>query len=283
MLPCIDSPDENARALSAMLSTNDHRVEYPLQFNYPAVESLKQHPSSIATTLRLATADGIVPDMCPGFQVLHTPSTTTTLLQNMPTPRKRKSDLTHTYHDTEYDNSIFGESIPRDAASPDESKITKKQRRLVKNREAAQLFRQRQKEYINNLELKAAELTSANTEANARVELLTSENKLMREQLVYLRNFMKQAVSYSFPHATVVPINQQGSMSTTLSPQQVSPMPAPVGSFFDMEAGGYSDLRIRMSNMFQMGSNSTAAPTRPAMTTTAIAPNSDKKDILPDD
>eukprot|EP01113_Clastostelium_recurvatum_P020426 TRINITY_DN2421_c0_g1_i2.p1 TRINITY_DN2421_c0_g1~~TRINITY_DN2421_c0_g1_i2.p1 ORF type:complete len:381 (+),score=112.70 TRINITY_DN2421_c0_g1_i2:120-1262(+) len=91
------------------------------------------------------------------------------------------------------------DGIDESALSVEDRKQLKKQRRLVKNREAAQLFRQRQKEYIVNLERRAAELTQANHEASARVELLASENKLMKEQLVYLRNFMKQAVSFSFP------------------------------------------------------------------------------------
>ncbi|EGC30580.1 hypothetical protein DICPUDRAFT_92949 [Dictyostelium purpureum] len=81
----------------------------------------------------------------------------------------------------------------------DEERHMKRQRRLVKNREAAQLFRQRQKAYIQDLEKKVSDLTGTNSEFRARVELLNSENKLIREQLLYLRNFVTQAVSFSFP------------------------------------------------------------------------------------
>lgn len=74
--------------------------------------------------------------------------------------------------------------------------------RLVKNREAAQLFRQRQKAYIRDLEKKVTDLTAAINESRARVELLNSENKLIKEQLLYLRNFITQAVSFSLPKGT---------------------------------------------------------------------------------
>jgi len=81
----------------------------------------------------------------------------------------------------------------------EEERQLKRQRRLVKNREAAQLFRQRQKAYIQDLERKVTELTSHNNDARARIELLSSENKLIKEQLLYLRNFITQAVSFTFP------------------------------------------------------------------------------------
>eukprot|EP01112_Ceratiomyxa_fruticulosa_P024037 TRINITY_DN950_c0_g3_i1.p1 TRINITY_DN950_c0_g3~~TRINITY_DN950_c0_g3_i1.p1 ORF type:complete len:410 (+),score=108.35 TRINITY_DN950_c0_g3_i1:246-1475(+) len=116
------------------------------------------------------------------------------------------------YHESQLD------SIDESTLTVDERKQLKKQRRLVKNREAAQLFRQRQKEYIVNLERRAAELTQANHEASARVELLSSENKLMKEQLVYLRNFMKQAVSFSFPFDPKVMGFTPFQSQTTLTP-----------------------------------------------------------------
>lgn len=70
----------------------------------------------------------------------------------------------------------------------------------MKNREAAQLFRQRQKAYIQDLEKKVADLSATNNDFRARVELLNSENKLIKEQLLYLRNFITQvSLSHSIP------------------------------------------------------------------------------------
>lgn len=94
--------------------------------------------------------------------------------------------------------------------SPEEERNMKRQRRLVKNREAAQLFRQRQKAYIQDLEKKVGDLTATNNEFRARVELLNSENKLIKEQLLYLRNFVTQAVSFSFPKVGNMPAAPPG-------------------------------------------------------------------------
>jgi len=105
--------------------------------------------------------------------------------------------------------------------TPDEERNMKRQRRLVKNREAAQLFRQRQKAYIQDLEKKVADLSATNNDFRARVELLNSENKLIKEQLLYLRNFITQAVSFSFPKS---PGSEDGGSSSPNS--LLGPMPA---------------------------------------------------------
>lgn len=86
-----------------------------------------------------------------------------------------------------------------DSASPDDAKV-KKQKRLEKNREAAQLFRQRQKAYIQDLEQKVDSLVSENQQFTNRAELLESENRLLRDQLNYLRNFMTQVMLMSNPN-----------------------------------------------------------------------------------
>jgi len=92
----------------------------------------------------------------------------------------------------------------------------------VKNREAAQLFRQRQKAYIQDLEKKVHDLAVDNNEFRARVELLNSENKLIKDQLLYLRNFVTQAVSFSFPKV--------GSLSSTSGMPTLGGIPASIAS-----------------------------------------------------
>jgi len=86
---------------------------------------------------------------------------------------------------------------------PNESQA-KRNRRLVKNREAAQLFRQRQKAYISDLEQKVDKLSTENVALQSKVDLLSAENKLIKEQLGYLRNFISQ-VTMTLPF----PYNQQ--------------------------------------------------------------------------
>ena len=81
----------------------------------------------------------------------------------------------------------------------DQDESSKRQRRLVKNREAAQMFRQRQKAYIQNLEKKVNDLNFENQQHRSKVELLTTENRLLADQLNYLRTFISSIVSMNFP------------------------------------------------------------------------------------
>lgn len=102
---------------------------------------------------------------------------------------------------------------------------TKKIHRLLKNREAAQLFRERQKEYINELEKQVNALTTENTDAKSKVELLMSENKIIKEQLQYLRNFIAQALSFSFqmpPNLNHSPMGQALGQLFDQTPTQIS-------------------------------------------------------------
>ncbi len=68
----------------------------------------------------------------------------------------------------------------------------------MKNRQAAQLFRKRQKEYIADLENKVAEVTNKNIALMAKVDVLVSENKLVKDQLAFLRTFVVGALQSAF-------------------------------------------------------------------------------------
>lgn len=88
-------------------------------------------------------------------------------------------------------------SEDRDFSDGDEPN-SKKQKRLVKNRQAAQLFRKRQKQYISDLENKVAEVTNKNIALMAKVDVLVSENQLVKDQLKYLRTFVVSALEQAF-------------------------------------------------------------------------------------
>jgi len=88
----------------------------------------------------------------------------------------------------------------------------KRTRRLVKNREAAQLFRQRQKAYIGDLEQKVDKLSTENVTLQSKVDLLSAENKLIKEQLGYLRNFISQ-VTMTLPGPFNQPIPRETAFS----------------------------------------------------------------------
>jgi hypothetical protein len=77
------------------------------------------------------------------------------------------------------------------------SEELKREKRLEKNREAAQLFRQRQKAYIEDLEKKVNKVETENAQNLTKVELLKSENKIIKQQLEYLRKFISDAISLS--------------------------------------------------------------------------------------
>ena len=103
-------------------------------------------------------------------------------------------------------------------------KKRKRQERLVKNREAAQLFRQRQKTYIQDLEKKVDALVSENQQFTSKTELLLSENNLLRDQLTYLRGFMSSVMSMASPLTGKMPLdlpvssNPHSTLLPSLSP-----------------------------------------------------------------
>jgi len=90
-----------------------------------------------------------------------------------------------------------------------EEPTNKRQKRLVKNRQAAQLFRKRQKQYISDLENKVAEVTNKNIALMAKVDVLVTENQLVKDQLKYLRTFVVSALEQAFPQQKYSEMQQQ--------------------------------------------------------------------------
>jgi hypothetical protein len=74
--------------------------------------------------------------------------------------------------------------------------------------------------YIQELEKKVAMVSNENAENKAKIEVLQSENMLVKEQLAYLRSFIAQAISFSF--------SSQGNNGTDASSNpSSSSLPAP--------------------------------------------------------
>jgi len=116
-------------------------------------------------------------------------------------PRKKKAeeedDLTSGDDEVEFDDDgLDDEGSPGNPADAE-----KRQKRLVKNRRAAQLFRKRQKQYIIDLEKQVNTLAAQNAAYSAKVDLLSAENNLIKDQLGYLRTFISKAVQLSFSNA----------------------------------------------------------------------------------
>lgn len=77
--------------------------------------------------------------------------------------------------------------------SPEEECNLKRQRRLIKNRESAQLSRLRKKIYIEELEKKVNTLTSENESLQVKLNQVTSEKNKLQQDVVYLQNIIKQS------------------------------------------------------------------------------------------
>jgi len=94
---------------------------------------------------------------------------------------------------------VVPEEPPKERREGDQE--NKRQKRRVKNREAAQLFRQRQKQHIRDLEEEVRNINNRNTDLNTQLEVLRAENTLVKEQLRYLRCFVTEGLKFAFPES----------------------------------------------------------------------------------
>jgi hypothetical protein len=75
----------------------------------------------------------------------------------------------------------------------EEERKLKRQKRLLKNRESAQLSRQRKKQYVEELEKKLETLTTSNDSLNEQVNHLSSDKQRLEEEVLFLRNLIKSS------------------------------------------------------------------------------------------
>jgi len=85
---------------------------------------------------------------------------------------------------------------------PEAEKQLKRQKRLIKNRESAQLSRLRKKLYIEELEKKVNHLTTDNDSLSKQVNGLNSDKKRLQDEVIYLQNIIKQSPELSAVLAT---------------------------------------------------------------------------------
>jgi hypothetical protein len=176
-------------------------------------------------------------------------------LQNMNANQRRQIE-------TGVKNQAFGSMDP-DAMDKDVGKREdKRMRRLLKNREAAQQFRLRQKAYIAELEKKVQELSTDVMITKAKMEVLTAENKMVKEQLNYLRGFATQVMTCSAPFSSnsgpasvsasaVTPssVPSSSSLSAISSTSQL-PLPPPISpavSLTEASVGENSTNRLSIA------------------------------------
>jgi hypothetical protein len=104
------------------------------------------------------------------------------LIENEPTSLSKEELLKLSTKGTE--NMV---QVPRE-----DEKQLKRQKRLIKNRESAQLSRLRKKIYIEELEKKVTHLTGDNDALTKQVSSLTNDKKRLQEEVLYLQSIIKQ-------------------------------------------------------------------------------------------
>lgn len=107
------------------------------------------------------------------------------IIQKLPT--KKRTGLEDVSVKLEDDGSGSG------LATPDDERDQKRQRRLMKNRESAQLSRQRKKVYVEELEKKVAQLQRTSDEALKKNAALSKDNAALREEVARLTLQLKAA------------------------------------------------------------------------------------------
>jgi regulator of replication initiation timing len=79
----------------------------------------------------------------------------------------------------------------------EEDRVMKRQKRLIKNRESAQLSRIRKKQYVDELEKRVSVLNDNTTRLEWRIEELQLENTMLRDDNGYLRELVHTQPGYA--------------------------------------------------------------------------------------
>ncbi len=119
----------------------------------------------------------------------------------------------------------------------DEEKQLKKQRRLIKNRESAQLSRLRKKFYIEELEKKVAQINQENETLTKQLMASNGDKKKLQEEVTYLRSLLAQYQHVPTPQY----LSSEQVLCTSLQTEGVDEMGFPASSqtssFFPSTSG----------------------------------------------
>jgi hypothetical protein len=138
----------------------------------------------------------------------------------------------------EYDDYIKNISLKRPLTER-EHKVSKKQRRLIKNREYAQISRNKKKTEYSQLSTQIDQLNQYNSELMDRVNQLESENKRLKEEnskLMELSNSLPPNLFSSLPLTDTPPLSQSPQLSPPLTPPSSED-----SSSFDLFSEDYTD------------------------------------------
>jgi len=125
------------------------------------------------------------------------------------------------YTSQEYDDYVKRISLKR-PLSEKEHRESKKQRRLIKNREYAQISRNKKKNEYAQLSVQIDQLNQHNTELMERVSLLEAENKRLKEENRQMIDFYNQRAMT--PPSSTSPPEPSLSLSDVLLNQPSPPL-----------------------------------------------------------
>eukprot|EP01094_Clydonella_sp_ATCC50884_P011040 TRINITY_DN2083_c0_g2_i1.p1 TRINITY_DN2083_c0_g2~~TRINITY_DN2083_c0_g2_i1.p1 ORF type:complete len:445 (+),score=141.74 TRINITY_DN2083_c0_g2_i1:57-1337(+) len=133
--------------------------------------------------------------------------------------------------------------------SKGEERALKRQRRLVKNRESAQLSRARKKMYVEELERKVNMVSVHSERMAVQMQHLSSENKRLKEELYHLRASLKHHAASPAPSAEEAAGGVTNAAAVGCSPDlcaapTASPLFAPLGADALPGALGAKQLRL---------------------------------------
>jgi len=142
----------------------------------------------------------------------------------------------------EYDDYIKNISLKRPLTER-EHKVSKKQRRLIKNREYAQISRNKKKSEYSQLSSQIDQLNQYNSELNDRVNQLESENKRLKEENLKLMEYSSNSLPLPTPSSD--PDSFLSSPLSDTPPLSQSPPLTPPSSedssSFDLFSEDYTD------------------------------------------
>ena len=154
------------------------------ELDFPPVGAAKTAALSSVGTAVLSTggaafATNAGASSAPATVVLPTP-------ENAAQHRFTDAELQKLDLETARANDIVAALMARDQStlSPEEVKLLKKHKRLIKNRESAQLSRQRKKNHLETLEMQVQQLEKERASLSARMERLAEENAYLKKQLL---------------------------------------------------------------------------------------------------
>lgn len=120
---------------------------------------------------------------------------------------KRKKENEHENiesRSSKFRRSILDNANIQHGLSPANEEDEKRKARLMRNRESAQLSRQRKKHYVEELEDKIRSMHSTITELNSKISVIMAENASLRQQLS--TGGMCQPPPGLYPHPPVAPM-----------------------------------------------------------------------------